>query len=84
MCYITEVSCGAPPAIPYARYTLLNSSAVNNGIAVYTCEDGYRLSNGKWGPLQWAAEPVTISCLFPYTSRSYLYIFINLFTFNPV
>lgn len=37
------VTCGSPPVFPHARHTLLNGSTSWNGIAVYTCSDGYRL-----------------------------------------
>ncbi|KAK8730889.1 hypothetical protein OTU49_007681, partial [Cherax quadricarinatus] len=37
------VTCGPPPVFPHARHTLINGSTSWNGIAVYTCSDGYRL-----------------------------------------
>ncbi|KAG7162952.1 Sushi, von Willebrand factor type A, EGF and pentraxin domain-containing protein 1-like 2, partial [Homarus americanus] len=37
------VTCGSPPVFPHARHTLINGSTNWNGIAVYTCSDGYRL-----------------------------------------
>ncbi|XP_069182423.1 uncharacterized protein [Procambarus clarkii] len=37
------VTCGPPPVFPHARHTLINGSTNWNGIAVYTCSDGYRL-----------------------------------------
>lgn len=37
------VTCGPPPVFSNARHILLNSSTSWNGIAVYTCTDGYRL-----------------------------------------
>ncbi|CAL4093332.1 unnamed protein product, partial [Meganyctiphanes norvegica] len=37
------VSCGPPPKFPNSRHTLINGSTHWNGIAVYTCESGYRL-----------------------------------------
>ncbi|XP_069986362.1 uncharacterized protein [Penaeus vannamei] len=37
------VTCGPPPVFANARYTLLNGSTHWNGIAVYSCADGFRL-----------------------------------------
>ncbi|XP_066972236.1 LOW QUALITY PROTEIN: uncharacterized protein [Macrobrachium rosenbergii] len=41
--FCQAVTCGPPPIFPHARHTLLNGSTHWNGIAVYTCNDGYRL-----------------------------------------
>lgn len=42
------VTCGPPPVFANARYTLLNGSTHWNGIAVYSCADGFRLHRGQW------------------------------------
>ncbi|XP_068234778.1 uncharacterized protein [Palaemon carinicauda] len=41
--FCQAVTCGPPPVFQNARHTLLNGSTHWNGIAVYTCNDGYRL-----------------------------------------
>lgn len=44
--FCSAVTCGPPPVFPHARHTLINGSTNWNGIAVYTCSDGYRLHRG--------------------------------------
>ncbi|KAG0714717.1 Sushi, von Willebrand factor type A, EGF and pentraxin domain-containing protein 1 [Chionoecetes opilio] len=64
------VTCGPPPVFPNARHILLNSSTSWNGIAVYTCMDGYKLhtdtkdtvttclEEGQWRPVNVTCVPV--------------------------
>ncbi|XP_018013552.1 uncharacterized protein LOC108670596 [Hyalella azteca] len=66
-----RVSCGDPPEVPHARHTLLNTTSVHGGIAVYTCAPGYRLTNasadmvstcedsGKWRDVNITCELIT-------------------------
>ncbi|XP_063849030.1 LOW QUALITY PROTEIN: uncharacterized protein LOC135093582 [Scylla paramamosain] len=64
------VTCGPPPVFSNARHILLNSSTSWNGIAVYTCTDGYRLhtdtkdtvttclEEGKWRAVNVTCVPI--------------------------